>query len=221
MKKIFLLLPAFLLTAVSTFAQWRIGVSAGASYNWYAIEKHYMTDFRYQGLWDATAALSGQYDINSWLGVRAELEYLQKDHRFYRTEGYSETNYRTINSYLQLPILAVFRYGGDRLKGFTHLGGYVGYWVAGFLDGTLLNPSDKKAVTLHEPYTFIAEKDCRFDAGLSAGTGLEYTFHPHWTAQLEVRLNYGLVSTVKDYMAIKDYRYNSTASLRLGIQYNF
>lgn len=54
MKKFFLLLLLTCLTAFSAGAQWRLGASAGASYNWYSIDKHYQSDFNYQGLWAPT-----------------------------------------------------------------------------------------------------------------------------------------------------------------------
>lgn len=57
-KLLFLLLAAF--AAVPAFARWRVGASAGASYNWYSIEKHYQTDFHYEGLWAPTAASSAR-----------------------------------------------------------------------------------------------------------------------------------------------------------------
>ena len=221
MKKFFLLLLLTGLTALSAGAQWRLGASAGASYNWYSIDKHYQSDFNYQGLWAPTGALTGQYDFNHWMGIRAEMEYLRKDHRFYRTQIYSGTDWKVFNTYLQIPVMAVFHYGGERLKGFTHLGGYGGYWLQCRREGTQYNPSSEETFEVHERYAFIEEKDRRFDAGLIAGTGLEYRFLRHWAVQLEGRLCFSQLSTVKQYMAIKDYRYNATTSLRLGIQYIF
>ena len=222
MKKKLILLLAAVMFAIPVCGQWRVGLSAGASYNWYSIDRQYQADFHYQGLWAPSAALSVQYDFNGWLGAKAEVEYLRKDHRFYRTGLFADTNYKVLNTYLQVPVMAVFRFGGQRLKGFAELGGFAGYWALGRLDGTLYNfGATKTPVPVGEDYSFLTDKDNRFDAGLLAGTGMEFVFSPHWAALLEARLNYSLVSTTKQYMTIRDYRYNTTASIRLGVQYLF
>lgn len=221
MKKKLILLILGAAFAIPALAQWRVGLSAGASYNWYSIDKQYQADFHYQGLWAPSAALSAQYDFNDWLAVKAEVEYLRKDHRFYRTGLFADTNYKVLNTYFQVPVMAVFRFGGQRLKGFAELGGFAGYWARGWQDGTLHNFTTETSAPVNEAYTFRAEKDSRCDAGLLAGTGVEFVFSSHWAALLEARLNYSLVSTTKQYMTIRDYRYNTTASIRLGVQYLF
>lgn len=221
MKKLLLLLLAVGLTAVSADAQVRMGVSGGAGYNWYVIDKHYQTDFNYQGLWAPTGALTCQFDLNNWMGLRGELEYLRKDYHFYRTKVYSGTDFNVKNTYLQVPVMAVFSYGRSRLRGFTHIGGYGGYWMKCLREGTQFNPTDQGTVPIKEDYAFIEEKDRRLDVGLLAGTGLEYRFFEHLALEVEARFYYAALSTTKQYMAINDYRYNATAALRLGIQYIF
>lgn len=220
MKKLLLVLTAAAF-AFSAQAQWRAGVSAGVSHNWYSIKTHYQTDFNYEGLSAPSVALVGQYDFKDWFGVRAELEYLRKDHKFFRTSVYDETHYKVRNTYLQLPVMAVFSFGGEKIKGFTHLGAYAGYWAKSTLKGSLLNPSDEEAIAVDESYSFNSEKDRRLDLGLLAGVGMEYRFSPKWAVEFEARLNYSLVSTTKQYMALGDYRYNTTASFRVGLQYIF
>jgi opacity protein-like surface antigen len=53
------------------------------------------------------------------------------------------------------------------------------------------------------------------------GIGLEYLITNHWAAQAEVRYYYSTTSTTKQYMRNKDYRYNSTTAVQLGINYIF
>jgi hypothetical protein len=50
---------------------------------------------------------------------------------------------------------------------------------------------------------------------------MEYRFASHWAAQAEMRYYYSVVSTQKDYMRVKDPKYNSTLALQAGVCYFF
>ena len=82
LKLLWTLLTVMCVTTAS--AQWKIGVTAGADYNVYNMDLQYMTDYKLDGRWGATLGITGQYDINSWLGVRADLNWTQKNYRHYR-----------------------------------------------------------------------------------------------------------------------------------------
>ena len=71
---ILLAICALFLTPETASAQWRVGASAGADYNWYSINVNYQTDYRYDGAWGWSGAVFGQYNFMEWLGLRAELE---------------------------------------------------------------------------------------------------------------------------------------------------
>ncbi len=107
----------------TTFAQWRLGVTAGADYNTYSMDLQYMSDFRMEGRWGATLGVTGQYDLTDWFGVRADLNWTQKNYRQYRTE-FSYVNHKYRNNYLQLPVMASFGFGSQKLRGFCNVGGY-------------------------------------------------------------------------------------------------
>ena len=68
---------------------------------------------------------------------------------------------------------------------------------------------------------FNSESDQRWDFGFLGGIGVEYRFSPHWAAQAEVRYYYDVTSTTKQYMRVKDYRYNNTTAFQLGGFYIF
>ena len=72
-----------------------------------------------------------------------------------------------------------------------------------------------------ERVSFDNEVDRRWDFGLVGGIGLEWRIAPHWAAQAEVRYYHSLVSTTKQYMRVKDYRYHSTTSIQLAAYYAF
>ena len=110
------------------FAQWRVGVNGGATYNHSTISKHYMTDYQWKDRWGVTLGVMGQYDVNDWLGVRAELDWTQKNYRLTR-QIFSNLDYKYVNNYLQLPVMASFSFGGKQLRGFCNAGVYGGYWL--------------------------------------------------------------------------------------------
>lgn len=202
------------------FAQWRVGVNGGATYNHSTISKHYMTDYQWKDRWGVTLGVMGQYDVNDWLGVRAELDWTQKNYRLTR-QIFSHLDYKYVNNYLQLPVMASFSFGGKQLRGFCNAGVYGGYWLTSGREGTDFNNSSEKAYEFSENIEFNSERDQRFDFGFVGGIGLEYRFCQRWAAQVEMRYYYSTVSTQKDYMRLSDPRYNSTLGVLAGLWYSF
>ena len=105
-KKIVMALVAILMVTTAQ-AQWRVGVTGGADYNVFSMDQQYMTDYTVDGRWGITLGVSGQYDVNEWLGVRADLNLTQKNYRHSRVV-YSDVDYKFTNNYLQLPVMASF-----------------------------------------------------------------------------------------------------------------
>lgn len=202
------------------FAQWRVGVNGGATYNHSTISKHYMTDYQWKDRWGVSLGVMGQYDVNDWLGVRAELDWTQKNYRLTR-QILSNLDYKYVNNYLQLPVMASFSFGGKQLRGFCNAGVYGGYWLTSGREGTDFNNSSEKVYEFSEDIKFNSERDQRFDFGFVGGIGLEYRFCQRWAAQVEMRYYYSTVSTQKDYMRLSDPRYNSTLGVQAGLWYSF
>lgn len=202
-------------------AQWRIGLSAGGDYNRYSIDTQYQTDLRYDGAFGWNAAVFGQYNWFDWLGLRAELEVSERNYRFYRTGMHEGTNYITHNTYALVPVLAQFSFGGTKVRGFVNLGVYGGYWAAGWQKGTFFDTFSEKVVKIDQAYLFQNEKDQRWDFGWAGGLGLEYRVAEHWALHAEARCYYSVVSSVKQYMEVKDYRYNTTVDFQIGFSYIF
>ena len=202
------------------FAQWRVGVNGGATYNHSTISKHYMTDYQWKDRRGVTLGVMGQYDVNDWLGVRAELDWTQKNYRLTR-QILSNLDYKYVNNYLQLPVMASFSFGGKQLRGFCNAGVYGGYWLTSGREGTDFNNSSEKVYEFSEDIKFNSERDQRFDFGFVGGIGLEYRFCQRWAAQVEMRYYYSTVSTQKDYMRLSDPRYNSTLGVQAGLWYSF
>ena len=218
-----MILCALLLgVSVAAEAQWRVGASGGADYNWFSINKQYQNNYHYDGAWGWNAAVFGQYNFMDWLGLRFELEASERNHRFYRDGIYAGTNYINRNTYLQLPVMAQFSFGGSKVRGFVNAGVYGGYWIAGRQKGTYHDPFSHQELDIDVPYEFQSKKDCRWDFGLAGGLGVEYRFLEHWAVHVEGRCYYSFISTVKPYMQyVSDRRYNTTLGIQAGFSYIF
>ena len=166
-------------------AQWKVGLNAGYTYNSYSIDTQYAYDFNYDGLGGLTVGIPVEYGILDWLAVRADLTYLQKGHTMSRV--YDPTYRDRRDHYLSLPVMARFSFGGEKVRGFLHAGGYMGYWAksrvqgmersnSSILDDLLADKDPTVFVAYDHKYEFNSKRDNRFDAGLVGGVGcLLYT----------------------------------------------
>ena len=214
------LLAFALMTTLFANAQWRVGVTAGADYNVFSIDKQYMTDVLFDGRWGVTYGVTGQYNFTDWFGVRADFNLTQKNYRMHRA-NIEEVDLKYRNTYLQLPVMASFSFGGKKLRGFCNLGVYGGYWVHSYRSGEDMNSFTRQSFDIKGKVEFDSDRDKRWDCGLVGGVGMEYRFDRHWAAQVEVRHYYSTTSTTKQYMRNKDYRYHSTTAIQLGASYIF
>lgn len=212
-------------------AQWKVGATAGYDYNHYSIDTQYAYDLNFNNRGGATVGVLGEYGFKDWFGLRAELMYLQKGHKMDRL--YNETRQQRRDNYLELPILARFSFGSEKIRGFLHAGGYVGYWMNSHVSGVerSLTYDPDKQIENEEPnmafkyshsYTFNSRRDNRFDAGLLGGIGVSYRVLPQLEVEVEGRCYYSLTSTTKDYMGYsKQPKYNTTVAIQAGIKYCF
>ena len=217
MKKLLPLLAFMFPTLV--FAQWRIGTNVGATYNHFTADKHYMIDYDYKDRWGLGLGVMGQYDVTDWLGVRAELNFMQKNHTVQRSQV--SVQYKYTNNYLVLPVMASFSFGGQKLRGFCNLGVYGGYWLSSHREGIDYNSFQNLSYGFSEKMDIDSDHDQRLDCGLLGGIGMEYRFAKKWGAQVEVRYYYSVTSVEKEYMRVKDPKYNSTLALQAGVMYFF
>ncbi len=230
----YLHIVVLLFFVLSIQAQWRIGLIGGASYNVYSIDTHYMEGWHYGPQWGGTAGVMGQYAIKDWIAIRAELNWTMKNHRQYQEVNYDGdcgvvTSFNTYNHYMQLPIMVSFSYENRRIRSFANLGGYGAYWCASQLSGfyRIQGLSLGKKKMDYENYDFNSERDCRIEGGFTGGVGGEWhlcqkrNFWKNLSVQVEGRVYYSLTSSQKDYMRIKDPRYNTTYTLQATLCYDF
>ena len=219
------------LLAFQAKAQWAVGVEAGYDYNSHHLNTQYAYDFRYEGRGGLTIGIPIEYRIFNWFAVRADLTYIERGFKMHRK--YNETFQNRRDHYLSLPIMARFMFGSQRIKGFLHAGGYVGYWLKSSLDGCEMSLTSifdgmenknngKVFYSYQKDYTFNPTRDNRFDAGLAGGIGVSYRILPRLEVEIEGRCYYGLTSTTKHYMKhVKQSRFNTTIAVLAGIKYCF
>jgi hypothetical protein len=209
-------------------AQWYGGIEAGANRNYLTsntADKPFF-DYEHSNGFSVAVPIRYQFPSLSWFGgIQVSPAYVQKNYRIQRTGAYADMYQQTNNTYIELPVMAQFRFGGNiaktqSLHGFLNLGGYSGYWLSGHVEGRSLSPMDQNNYQSYEDsYTFSDEKDRRFEFGGLAGVGLQYTPNKQYVISIEGRYTPSFTDQQKSYSENQTPRYNDTYSLLLGVQY--
>lgn len=215
-------LAVLLLAAMDASAQWSVGLRGGWTSTTISRYDAGRMDEAYSPLGGFEAGVQGSYTFNSWFAVRANLSFMQRSHRMDRNLNYLDsvyTNHR--NSYLMLPAVADFSFGGKRLRGHLLAGGYAGYWLGEQRKGTTFWMTDYNVY--FEPFDEkrdFTDEDSRFNAGVVFGAGLSYGIGEKWALGLDALYYYDLTSHHKGYAHLADPRYLNTFSLTLSVNYN-
>ena len=216
-----------LLCGANLQAQLYVGLKAGANRNYLVSNTADKPFFDYQPSYGYSIGIPIRYAIPglSWFGgIQATPSYVQKNYRIQRTGYYSPMYQQCDNNYLQLPVMAQFRFGGhltgeQTLHGILNLGGYGGYWLSGHVKGRALSPMDPDNYQSYdESYTFSSVKDRRFEWGGLAGIGLQYMPNKKYVVTLEGRYLPAFTDQQKAYQENQTPRYNDTYSLLLSVQ---
>ena len=170
-KKILTILTiSTLLCTARLQAQLYVGIEAGANRNHLVSNTEDKPFFDYEPSNGFAVGVPIRYAFPSlsWFGgIQATPSYVQKNYRMQRSGYYEPIYQQTDNSYLELPLMAQFRFGGNigktqTLHGILNLGGYGGYWLSGNVKGRTLSPMDPNNYQEYdEAYTFSDEKDSR------------------------------------------------------------
>src|SRR5215471_1068724 len=106
---------AALLCAGKLNAQLYVGVEAGANKNYFITNTADKPFFQYQPLNGYSIGIPVRYAFPSlpWFGgIQVVPTYIQKNYKMQRTGYYSSAYQENDNNYLELPIMAQFRFGG-------------------------------------------------------------------------------------------------------------
>ena len=227
-KKICAVISVFALLCVNELkAQLYIGVEGGANRNYIVTNTSDKPFFEYQPSYGYSVGVPIRYEFPSlpWFGgIQATPGFVQKNYLIQRTGFYSPMYQQTDNNYLELPIMAQFRFGGQfkkqqSLYGFLNLGGFGGYWLSGHVKGRALSPMDPvNYQEFDESYTFSDVKDNRFEWGGLAGAGLQYMPNKNYVFSIEARYSTALSDQQKAYSENQTPRYNDTYNLLVGVQ---
>lgn len=227
-KKIFAMLFIAALFGITKLqAQLYVGIEGGANRNYLVTNTADKPFFEYQPSNGFSAGIPIRYAFPSlaWFGgIQAVPTFIQKNYRIQRTGYYSPMYQQTDNSYLELPVMAQFRFGGkisktQSLHGILNLGGFGGYWMSSHVKGRALSPMDPgNYQSYDEKYTFMTQKDRRLELGGLAGVGLQYMPNRKFVITLEGRYTPTLTDQQKAYSEDQTPRYNDTYSLLLGVQ---
>ena len=206
----------------TTTSRWAVGLRAGISTTTISRYDAGRMDEAYSAMNGFTAGIQGRYAVNDWLAVRADLNFMQRSHRMDRNLNYLDPVYTVhINSYLMLPVLADFSFGGKSLRGHLLTGGYAGYWLFERRRGTTYWMTDYYVFfeDFDERREFT-EEDMRFNAGVTFGAGLTYTVGDKWDVGVDALYYYDLTSHHVGYPALVDPRYLNTLTVTLGVSYH-
>lgn len=223
----------FVGTMLPVKAQWSVGVLAGADYNDYTFRKGYAENYYYGGKRGFELTVPVQYQVKEWLGVRADLSYVQKGHHTRRTEPYAGEWSNTRDHYLQLPLMASFSVGGPKVRAWANPGVYAGYWLESHWTGvsqpvtdennsiTLVEDNPSLGYHFNEKIPFNSQRDNRWDAGLTGVVGVGWRFLPAVEARLEGVCWYSLVDRASGSAHNLAPRYDTTYAVRAGFVYYF
>lgn len=210
-----------ILICSSARAQWSIGPRGGWSSTTISRNDGGRIDEAYSALGGFEAGLQGKYTFNSWLAVRANFSYMQRSHRMDRNLNYVDPVYTEHqNSYLMLPLVADFSFGGERLRGHLLTGAYAGYWLSERRKGTTFWMTDYYVhyEDFDETREFTDE-DVRLNAGVAFGAGLSYAIGDKWEVGLDALYYYDLTSHHKGSDHLADPRYLNTLAVNLNVSY--
>ncbi|MGN0187109.1 MAG: outer membrane beta-barrel protein [Paludibacteraceae bacterium] len=226
LKQIVVLCMLWLCSATTvSAATWYMGFMGGYDYNDYSIETNYAYDLRYKGRGGLTIGMPTQLCIAKWFALRIDVMYVQKNHKMYRTNAYSDIYTNTSNHYLHLPIMLNFSFGGEKLRGYMSFGGYAGCWLASQREGQTISIGNTSNAT-ETLYAFDEVRklnnaiDRRIDSGLAGNVGIALNIDERMMFHVEAGCYYSLLSTERDKTLIApNPRYNTTFTIQCGLTF--
>jgi opacity protein-like surface antigen len=205
--------------------RWHIGLSGGYANNTLHTSTAGRALTEYESGHGFGFAIPLRYQFNSWFAAQAELQYIQKNYTWRRTGPYDRVHSDVTNSFIELPLMANFSFGGEKLRVFANAGGYAGVWIDSRRKGVQIeNTQDPFSGSIFydeydERVEFDKRRDAPFEAGLLAGLGLQYRFKPY-VLFLEGRYYYGLTDLQQDYGYNMVPRMNDTVTVAMGVLFN-
>lgn len=235
-KTIRFLMAAFLcnLLFLTTHAQFSVGIEGGYNNNHLITNNANRAFTNYQPMSGFGIGVPVQYAIADWFAIAVDPSLIQKNYSQVRSDFFTGVYENTCNTYVQLPVMAHFMFGGKQLKGFLNTGAYGGYWMSSRVKGVMPNILDvndgtasstvydyENPYSYNEKHVFDKRKDNRFEAGWLAGVGISYSINDRYEVFSEARMLYSFTDQQKKYMLSQVPRYNTTYGINAGILLHF
>lgn len=208
-------------------AKWSIGMKMGP--NWTSISQSNFgrVDETYTSVNSVDAGLQFRYAFTDWLAARADLSLTSRSFRMDRNLHYLDPVFtKYTNTFITIPIMADFSFGGKKLRGHAYCGGFGAYWAFAEREGTTYWMTDYYVYfdNFKEQRKFNSE-DQRLIAGAVGGMGLSYAFYGIVSKKdvitIDVLYYHDLVSHHKGYAHLSDPRYLNTLTITLGLAFSF
>ena len=148
---------------VTTPYEFSVGVSGGTTFSSVTFSPRVM-----QGtLLGTTFGLTGRMTMGKYVGIQAELNYVQQGWQE-KYEERPELKYSRRLDYLQLPFYTHIQFGGDNVKGFINAGPQIGYLIGESTEDKLNGEQPGKENNQHN-----MSIENKFEWGISGGAGIE------------------------------------------------
>ena len=207
-----------------------VGVEGGYNKNYLVTNNANRAFTNYMPLSGFALGIPLKYKITDWFAIATDPTFVQKNYSQQRSAFFIGVYQQNYNSYVQLPLMGHFMFGGKQLKGFLNVGLYGAWWLTGTVNGEMPNILDVTSQTsgstiydyqnpysYNEKYAFDKRKDNRIEAGWIGGLGLAYDINSHYQVFTEGRLLYSFTDQQKKYMTNQVPRYNTTYGINAGI----
>ena len=217
-----------------TSAQISAGIEGGYNKNYLVTNNANRAFTNYLPLSGFNIGIPVQYKITDWFAIAVDPTFVQKDYSQQRSSFFIGVYQENYNSYLQLPVMGHFMFGGKKLQGFLNVGLYGGYWLGSREKGVMPNILDitnndsttnsiydyQNPYNYNEKYTFDNRKDNRLEAGWIGGLGVAYEIDKRYQVFAEGRLLYSFTDQQKKYMTNQIPRYNTTYGINTGVLFH-
>lgn len=154
-------------------------------------------------------------DFNKYISLQTEIEFIQKGQAWKNKTDTAKYYGKWVMNYVQFPILAVGRFGNDKVKAIVQLGPYVSYWTGGYTQSSVtIDKQSKNAIT--NKYEFTTN-NMRVDVGWITGIGANIKVGKGWI-DVGARHQLGFLSINKKNTGLPKL-YNCGVSFYVGYLY--
>lgn len=134
-------------------------------------------------------------DFNEYIGVQTELLFAQKGQRWLSKNDSTKNYIRFVNNYIEVPVMAVARFGPEKIKATIYLGTYFAYWSGAYTQSSTVE--DKKTMAKSDNKYDFSSMDNRFDFGMASGVGVDFKLGKGYLG-LAARHHLGFINRTTD-----------------------